>query len=209
MSELQYFGWNLATLGFLGTVIFSLVRAWTFEEQRKLVWKHQSGESISILWLLYFIVLHGIVFVYGLDTQRLALMINGLLTVCALPLLVGLWKFQGLTFFEKMIGVASCPIFVFVCVTSLKEQFFFYFSLGGIVFSFLQPLEIWKNKSSGVVDVRFHAMSLLNAFFWFLYAHTMDIWVLQVTSYLYGAIAILTILLWHIYRSNYTRLSSQ
>jgi len=175
------------------------------EQQRQLVITHRSGESISIPWLLYFVVLHGIVLLYGWSIHSVALIVNGLLTFCAVPLLISLWEFEGFTIIEYVLSGFFSIILIGAATTSFKEYFFFWASLGGVAVALLQPLEIWKNKSSGVVDLKIHITSFVSAVFWILYGYKMHIWVLQITSYAYLVIAAITIMFWILYRSELSK----
>jgi len=201
--ELNHLGWNALTIGFIGTLIFSFAEGWGVWQQNKAIWKNKSGESVSVIWFTYFTALFGIVFIYGLSTKSIALAFNGfLLTPLYIPLVVGLWKFKGFTKVEKICSACFLAAVIACVLVPYKDWFFLIFTVGNIFFSFTQPYEIWKNKSSGVVEIKLLVVFLASTIFWVTYAYASHDWVLEIITPCYLVIISLTTILWFKYRKH-------
>lgn len=199
--ELDHLGWNALTVGFVGVLLFSFVEGWGVWQQNKTIWKSKSGESVSVIWFTYSTALFGVVFIYGLSTKSIALTFNGLLlTLLYIPLVVGLWKFKGFTKIEKICSAFFLAIAIACVFVPYKDWFFLIFTAGNILFSFTQPYEIWKNKSSGVIEIKFLTVFLASTIFWMTYAYASHDWVLKIISPAYLVILSVTIILWFKYR---------
>lgn len=199
--EFAQFGWNALTVGFLGTVLFTFAEAWGLWQQKRAIWENRSGESVSVIWFLYVAAVLVVMTIYAITINSITLTFNGLvLGILHAPILIGLWRFKGYTKIEKTVGVC-CLIAVTVMLASpFKDWFYLLFSAGNILFSLAQPYEIWKNKDSGVVEVKLLAVYLASTLFFIIYSFAIGDWVLKIISPAYLVIITLTILVWFRYR---------
>ncbi len=199
--ELSQFGWNALTIGFLGAVFFTLVEAWGVWQQNRAIWKNQSGESVSVIWFSYFAALLAVVFIYGIAIKSILLILNGLLiSILHIPILVGLWRFKGFTKTEKVMCACFLAAVVAMVIAPFKDWFFLLFTAGNILFSLNQPYEIWKNKNSGVVEIKLLAVYLASTLFWLIYGFAIGDWVLQIVNPAYMVTLTITVLVWFKYR---------
>ena len=199
--ELQNLGWNAASVGFVGTLVFTVVEAWGLLQQNKAIWRSRSGRSVSVTWFSYFAALSFAYGVYALTIGSIALVFNGfVLALFHAPIIVGLWKFKGFSRVEKFLGACFLAAMAVTILTPAKDWFVLLFSFGSIVSYLAQPLEIWRRKSSGVVEIRLLAVYFVSTSFWVLYAFAVGNWVLRITCPAYLVILGATIALWFRYR---------
>lgn len=200
--ELEQLGWNALTIGFLGTMIFTLIEGWGLREQGKTIWRTQSGQSVSIITFCYFAALFSILFIYGLSVKSIAMTFNGIvLSVLHIPILRGLWKFKGFTKTEQLLSIAFLATVCTTLFVSFKDVIFLVISFGNIAALSMQPYEIWKEKSSGAVEIKLLAVYLTSTSFWIIYAYSIHDWVLQIICPAFLVIFSITTILWFKYRS--------
>lgn len=175
--ELQQFGYNATTVGFLGTVFFTLVQMWGLSDQAKKIRREQSGASIPMLLLSFFGGEQLAFLVFGLQTQRLAAVINGLLGFWYIRTYIaaahypdsggGRWWQYALLF-----GLAPCigwsasyrdalMMALIVIATSTLLQ---------------TPLNISRNKDVGTVDIRWLLTLTASMLFWTIYSYETRFW---------------------------------
>ena len=131
--ELEHFGWNVLTFGFIGALVFAFVEAWGLWEQNKEVWRQRSGQSLSVTWVIYgaFLMVSGAL--YGTSTGSIALVAAGTLVgLMHIPVLIGLYKFKGYTRWNH-----ALLLFLFVALWFMRESphkdwFFLAFSFGSV-----------------------------------------------------------------------------
>lgn len=200
--EFQNWGMNGITIGAVGTIIFTLLESWGLWKQNKMIWKFQSGQSISIVYFAYAGGVFAAVLTYGVAEHSLAMIINGFfLTALHLPILIGLWKFEGFSTWDKHITIGIVAYIVFMSLVSFKDILFMIFSFGNILFTCTQPWKIWQEKNAGAVEVKLFATYLVSTAFWIIYAYTIHDWVLQIICPCYFVLTTTIILLWFKYRN--------
>ncbi len=197
------FAWSAETVSFYGTIFLTLVMTWGLWQQNKAIWQNRSGKSIPVAMFSFSMFTNITVIVYGLSLKNLALLVNGFcFTIVRVFILVGLWKFKGFTKMEKFLTVGLLCVVAADIVLPHKDWFFLGFSLVGMAAALMQPIEIYKNKSAGVVSVRLLAVALLNTIFWLIYAFAIDNWVLEIINPYYLIVGIATLAFWWKYRKN-------
>lgn len=197
--ELQHFGWNMLTLGFVGTLLFTFAEGWGSWKQSKTIWFNESGQSVSIPLFTYLTFIFIATFIYGIATSSIALIFNGLLTLMQVPILLGLWKFKGFNKKEYGLLLILSLVAVAMIFSKSKDWFFLLISFGSIGFFLAQPWEIWKNKNSGAVEIKMIAAYFASTTFWVFYAFAIHDWVLQIICPSYLIILTATALLWYKY----------
>lgn len=198
--ELQQFGWNAVTVGFVGAVFFVLVELWGLWLQNRAVWRAKSAQSISVACFVYLAALFMSGFIYGVETKSIALMTSLPLSLIHIPILLGVWKFKGFSGTEKFITAGLAVVLVVMAIAPAKDWFFLLFSLGSAAALVGQPYEIWKNRDAGVVEITLLLVYLVSTVFWVIYGYAIHDWVLRITTPIYLAILVLTAVLWFRYR---------
>ncbi|XOU94173.1 MAG: SemiSWEET family transporter [Candidatus Kerfeldbacteria bacterium] len=195
--EINNFGWNAQTIGAVGILVFVGWNVWAMLKQNKLIWSKQKGTSVSIVWFAYFAGYQLIGVVYGFEIKSLTMVINGLSRgFFLIPILIGLWKFKGYNKIEK---ISTVLIFVAVCTSLIIpwiEWYFFIFSWGVLGTMALQPIEIWRNRDSGVVDIRMIIVYILAGIFWLSYVFTINDLVLMIFNSVSISIMMITLVIW-------------
>ncbi len=198
---LQQFGWNGVTIGSGGIIFFTFFGAWALWRQNQKIWATASGESVSIPWIMYTTGLYLAIVIYGLSIKSIALMINGSLRIpLCVMILIGLWKFKGFNKKECSLLAGLSVALVGMSMTPIKDVFFFGFTLGSFVFIAMQPLEMWRNKSNGVFEIRVPLVMISSNLFWMTYGFAIHNWVIKSTTFIYFGILGTTIVLWYKYR---------
>lgn len=201
--EINQFGWNVATIGFLGIMFFSLLGAWGLWKQNLAIWMAQSGKSVSVSYFSFYLAYFLSGFAYGLDRNSLALILHcGGRAVSHIPILIGLWKFKGLTRNEKFFSLLFFGGILLTPLLSAEEFSFFAYSVGGIFLYIAQPLEIYRNKDSGTVEPKLHYIYFGSATFWTIYGFATHDLVLEWTVPSNMVIALVTIALCHRYKNH-------
>jgi len=201
--NIPHFAWNAETIGFWGTIFFTFLVSWGLWQQKKSIWKNQSGKSIPVALFSFSAFMTVTILLYGLSLKNLALSINGFLyALIYIPIIVGLWKFKGFTKLEKILFLSFASVTVLNIVLPFKEWFFFGFSLASMAISLMLPIEIYRNKSIGVVNIRFIVTSFVNTIFWLIYGIAIDNWILKITNPYYLILGAINIALWLKYRKS-------
>lgn len=195
--EIQQFGWNAITISAIATMIFSVGEAWGIYKQNKKVWKKESGLSISISWFIYFMFMLASFFVYGFITHKIAIMFNGLVFIFVIPLVVGLWKFKGFTIFDYLIFAITLFALLIMIFLPIKPLMFLLFSLGSIACLTMQPIEMWKTKKVGAVEIRLIWVYFMSTCFWIIYAFF--VWDLLLLWIMFASLIVLSFILFFYY----------
>lgn len=198
--EWSQLGYNITTVGLLGTVFFTFLEAWGMWEQNTTIWRQKSGLSISVIWMSNSTALFASVLIYGLSSRSFALFFNGFLLLFHFPVMLGLWRFRGFTRIEKLLAILFLAIVIAALMLPIKDWAFFFFSIGSLLFSVMLPIEIWRNKNSGAVEIKLLAVLLASTIFWLIYAYTSGDWVLKINTPAYMVTFATSIILWFKYR---------
>ncbi|MFH0950874.1 MAG: hypothetical protein V1765_00155 [bacterium] len=195
--EFTQFGWNVLTLGFLGTTLFTGICTWVLWAQNKAMWTSRSGESMSVIWFPYALASYIVGLIYGIDSYSIALILNGLLLgLMHIPILWGLRKFKGFSKLEKILSLSYVIIIIIMIFTPFKDWFFLVFISGCIVFSLGQPFEMWRQNGIGVIKIQLLIVYALNSTFWLVYSYQINSWALQAINPPYLAVNIFNVIVW-------------
>jgi len=199
--ELKNFGWNVVTIGFCGTIFFTLLAAWGLWQQAKKIWQNRSGQSVSVFWFSYNIFLFSANIVYGSSIRSLALIFNGaLLSLMYFPVVIGLAKYKGFKPIQKWLFVLYFGLIILMIILPIKSQLYLLFSFVNIIALITQPWEIMRNKNSGMVEVKLILVYLASTLFWVAYAFAIKDWALQIICPTYLIIWVATLILWKKYK---------
>ena len=168
--EWRRWGWNLVTLTFWLTVLFTLIDGWGYRKQGETIWKNRSAESVSAITFFYGACLCWSYAIYAVFVGSIAVLFNGLvLGYCMFPLLRGVIRFKRLRNTEKVCCALSSLMIPAMLFLPWKGGMFFLFMSVALVSLAAQPLEIWRNKNAGDVDIRSMTVFALGVFFWASY----------------------------------------
>ena len=199
--EFRNFGWNALTVSFLGTVFFTILRAWAYWKQGRAIWRQRSGQSVPVVNYTYLTVAAAAMFVYGVETESVALIFNGSASVLfRTSIVVGLWKFKGFSRIEKILTALFIVGLAVVISIDIDPRLLMAFLVGTVFVSLLQPFEIWRNRDAGVDEIRLLVVGLVNSLFWLVYAFACDDWALKLINPCFTALSLVTIVLWICYR---------
>ncbi len=201
--ELQNIGWNLLSLSLVATISFSMTGAWGIAKQAKNILATRSGASVNTKWNIVFAIMYATWFVYGAETHSMAIMVQSIMRVPFIAIvLVRLWQFKGYTRSEISMVVLFTSAFLVVSTTVYIDTAFTIVSYLGAAAASLQPLEIWKKRSVGVVSIEMMWIYLASVMFWLFYglvAHDMRVFGMSIP---YITIYSTTIGLYYHFRNN-------
>ena len=194
--EWKLWGWNLATLTFLFTVLFTLIDGWGYKKQSETIWEKESAESVSVIVFFYSASVCYSYTIYSVFIGSVAVLFNGLVLGYNIFFLVwGILKFKNLTVTEKILCTLFSPMILAMLFLPWKDGMFFIFMMGGMFSLVTQPLEMWRNKSAGAVDIRAMTVFTLGVFFWSAYGFAIEKLAIAIPSMialvLYGLITLL------------------
>jgi len=195
--EVQQFGWNPTFIGGLGIAFFAFVGAAMLIKQNYDVWHNKSGKSVSITWTSYFLCMQMVVFFYGWEIKSLALLINGITRgVIYIPLLIGLNKFKRFSRRETWQMVLFITAALIMLAVPFKQIYFLFFSIGFALATVSQPLELYRVKEKGVLNIWMIVIFLMANIFWMMYGFTLGDWALIVLNTPLFVLFVITIALW-------------
>jgi len=200
--EYQNWGYNALTFSAIGTFLFTFLQMWSFGEQSKLIWTNRSGESVSVKMFSYWFFYWMAFSVYGIAGKSIAIAFNGLMFLATAPILLGLYKFKGFTFWEKgsFCVFSLIPVLMFYCPKAQKPTLLLILLMGVLFSIALQPYEIWQTKSAGSVEPKLLAVFALTSVFWFVYGIVIKDIPLIVFNPLAIVVILITLGLWRKYK---------
>lgn len=168
--EIQNFGWNISTFIFLVIIFFALFGVWGLINQTKKIWNNKSGKATSVTWYAVFMFMFASFLVYGIEQNKLGLIFMGVVRVLFyIPVLVGLWKFKKFKHIETFVIICLFAMLSYMIFSDNKAIMFLVFSYLGVGATALQPLEIWQERSAGVVSIKLLLIYSVSGLFWIAY----------------------------------------
>ena len=140
--------------------------------------------------------------IYGLRMHSLTVLFNAAQVIPFFLILLGVYVKRGFTLKEWEMAMGTLivvPIMYFMNVEGSKV-FLFVLLLGALPFLVRQPMEIYRKKAVGDIDVRLPYAFVVAAVFWFIYGITLRDWAITVSQLPLFVIFLTTILLYHKYR---------
>lgn len=166
--ETQYWGWNPATIGFIGTIIFTLWQGWGYIQQIKAV--DRSVDSISLPFFALSACAFCMAFVFGLATGRIAMIVNGTLAVLHLPIILAVGRIRGFSKPERLLLLALTAAVVIDIVLPLKGELMTLFAFGWVIGGGMQLARVWQSRSAGDLEPRLITAMLVATIFWAVYS---------------------------------------
>lgn len=195
LIEVKNWGFNQIVISSFFTMLFTFFQAYGLIKQNQKIWRHQSGESVSVL-LFFSTGAYFLAFIfYALDKNSLAMIFNSLLAIMYIPIMIGLIKFKKFRLFESIL----CPLsFLFIpamIITEEKDNLLFAFLMLSLVMIFSQVLEMISQGKTGSAEPKFIIIFCLTCFFWSVYAFSINNLVLEIFNtvavLLYGSMLVL------------------
>lgn len=174
--EYRLWGWNIATVGAIGTSIFTFFQGYAFMVQGAAVWKSRSGASLSIpasgFWASYFCTF----FLYALSIPSTAMAFNCLLIIPVLYMIAGLWMYSVPS--PREWGIVALS-FLAVPAMFVFPKALVYGSLliVAIATLFHQTFEVWK-YGPGVLRRSFVIIFLSTCAFWLVFTFMIGNWII-------------------------------
>lgn len=168
--EWQQWGMNILTVSSTGAIILALFQAWSFTRQGMAIWRERSGDSVSVKMFVYLLFYLISFVIYGISMKKITMIINGLLFIPVISIVAGLIRFKPFTRIERycLPLFSTMPIAMFFA--PYKQALFFCMLVGLLIAFSCPPLEIWRNKDAGVVEIRVVVASMVTNLFWTIYA---------------------------------------
>lgn len=168
--ELENLGWNILTIGFLATLVISVILAWGMLQQVATIWRHRSAQSIALPMFIGTGTLMLIQLLYAIDIASIALgFASATVGTTVLLVVFSTWRFRGLMAGEWVVLGLGLGAVLFTLLTPYKWLMFLTFSFVTVVSSSWQPITIWRNRSAGDLDKKLIWKLYVSTWFWILY----------------------------------------
>ncbi|MBI3956561.1 MAG: hypothetical protein HY340_01075 [Candidatus Kerfeldbacteria bacterium] len=195
--DFAWWGWNLRTVSFSGTFVFTALQGWGLVKQSDAIWNGRSGASVSNPWFIFNTALFTTFFLYGLTRLDLPIIANGgALAVLHIPILLGLARFKGITRPQRQFGFGLGIVVAAAGIVRLLGVVYLIGCFVAIAFYALQAAEIVKNKSRGVISIKLLGSYLASTVFWTVYAYMSNDWVLKIVAPMFLSVLVVMIVLW-------------
>jgi len=202
--EYKIWGWNLPTSIVIVSFVYLYLELWALWRQNKLIWSEKSGETVSIIWFSYYGIYALAGIVYGFQINSLTVVGTSLLLgLSHIPIVRGLWKFkqqQGtLMVYEKIQVMLFTLMVPAVFFLPAGGKTYAYFTIGIIYGLVIQPYEMWKSKSHGVLEIRVVVLYLGSSLIWTWIGFLLHIPLYMVFSPISSVCLIIILILWFKY----------
>ncbi|MDO8435275.1 MAG: hypothetical protein Q7S89_01170 [bacterium] len=205
--EYQKFGWNAATIVAAGMALFGLIEAWGTWEQHKTIERLGLGDSVPVLMFSFFIAYMGAFVFYGVYGRSIAIIVTAVpLVIVDICVLTALHRLKGFTRRERVLTyvfLSAIPAMALLSADGRKALFLL-LNLAAVWAIALQPIELWRTKNVGAVNVNMAVTYFLGTIFWIGVGFSMGDEVLKVTCSINLVLLGLTIVLWYAYRGKRT-----
>lgn len=199
--EYKEWGWNSTTVGSVGVFIFIFVEGWGLWKQSGTIWLEKSGTSVSFRWFTFIGAYFGATIPYGIYHESIAMTASAVVTtVLHIPIIVGLMKYKDLDISEIIQSVLYLLMIPVIILTEEKEFFYTLFSFGTIYALATQPLELYKTKDPGAVDIRLIAVYVVSTLFWIVFAFSIKSPALMIVCPCSLIILLTTGVMWRYYK---------
>lgn len=197
--EFRNWGWNATTVGFLGTVFFTIFQGWGLTKQLKTIKEKRSGKSIPVFLYGSFVGVYFAFGVYGYRCHSLAMILNGLLGLLYLRVYIAAVQFPDSDRWRAWhsIFLLLIPAMKY---TSHPQGLMGLILLVATSMLFQAPIEIYQKKSAGAVDLRYLATFTASASFWVIYSIGIMDAVVFASNVVAVAVMFVTFRLWFKYR---------
>ena len=130
-----------------------------------------SVESVSLKMYIYLFFLFLSFLVYGLEIKSLLLIFNGMLFLSCIVVIYEIVKIRRLNSADRCFLLLCFMAIVMMICFSFKDIFFLIFATGGVLVLFLQIYELYKEKTTGVVEIKLLIIYFITTLFFIYYAY--------------------------------------
>lgn len=182
-------------------IVFGILSTFALGKQTHTIYSKQSGSGVSVILYLYNLGFLTAAIIYGVRYQSFNLVLSCLVALALSSLIiVGLFQYKTWTRVE----CAAIPLAIFMPFAMLygakMDVLYAVFSIGSSAVLALQPWELWKQKTIGVLDIEPLVVFLASNAVWSTYALMIGALGLFVGSAVKVALLALTSILWFHYR---------
>lgn len=182
--EFQNWGWNVATLGFIGTMFFTLVQGAGVVKQTWAIWLRRSAESVT-LPIVMFMTISQIAFTgYGWMQSSLGIILNGFLFVPFGLEAATIIRFKGIDQLSKKVFLGSL-VFIPILLLAPRWCIDWVVAAGMSVSCILisqQIQEIWRSPNRGSLDITMLLCMAGSSTFWTIFGWAINNLVIGVFS---------------------------
>lgn len=184
-TEYVHFGLNAATIGALGTFVFTMLQGWSALKQNQQIWENESGKGIEVLMFGYTAFYFLAFCAFGVFVGSIAAVFNGLLGLLYIPILVGICKFEHIRLehiaFAITLGIAMIASMAVVSDKNLLLMSYLFIML---FFLAKQAWKVWRSNDMGELNLEYILVFLATCTFWTMYAFAIHSWPLEVFNVL-------------------------
>lgn len=197
--EFGKWGWNAITIGFIGTIVFTVFQGWGLIEQLRTIKVKRSGKSIPVLFYASFVGVYLSFGLYGCKLHSLAMILNGFLGFLYLRVYFAAVKFDDSDGWRIWHGIflLLIPLMFF---SSYPKTLMALILLGACGMLIQSPYEIFQKKSAGAVEPRYLATFAASASFWIIYTFSIGDWVVFASNVFAIVAMAVTFWLWSKYK---------
>ncbi len=190
--------WHSGTALTLIINLLTAVQVGTLIAQTRKVYVLRSSLGLSVITLTFYGFYFAAFFVYGIHKESLNMIVSGAQFVLYVPLLIGLWKYSGMTEQKQMkiYGPFLATIPFIMILVPWKEAFMLGLFAGILVSIWLMYRELKNIMGIGSVVIGFQYAFLLNTIFWFVYGVAITDWPLIIFNPLAAILLTMTIVLY-------------
>lgn len=200
-KEYAHWGWNMATLGALGTVVFTIYQVLMLQRQNKRIWGNKSGEAVSVTTFSFMCFFLTTFALYGYYGKSFSVVFNGAaMAPFELAILVGLWKYKGYTKKEWLSVILSFMMVPSMILLPWKDEVYMVCSIGSVGGLLFQPIEIYREKKAGVIDIGLVAACLCSTVFWLVFTYYAGLMFVFSISASIFVILLAIVFLWYKYQ---------
>ena len=199
--EYRNIGLNLVTLGSLGAIACTCAQAWGTLGQMKAIHREESGDSIPFGLFSYLVFFLAALAIYGMFLNSVTIVFAGsILAVLNLGILVSLSFYRDVSSKELAMIAVSILMVPAMILCPDKKALYLVFAVGSVFILIRLPLEIWRNRSAGVVRLSYLISFLLSNVFWTIYSHSIGDKAMKVICLSSTVVAGVAVILWFRYR---------
>ena len=200
--EYRNIGLNLVTLGSLGAIMCTCAQAWGILGQMKVIHREESGDSMPFGLFSYLVFFLATLAVYGMYLKSVTIVFAGVvLALLHLGLLVSLSFYRDVSMKDLALVALSILMVPAMIVVPDKNALYLIFAIGSVFISGRLPLEIWRNRSAGVMRLSYLMSFLISNVFWTIYAHAIGDGTMELICLSSTVVAGAAIVLWFRYKS--------
>lgn len=170
--EFVNFGWNPATVSFVGTILLTIFQGWSLFKQSSVIWKNRSGQPLFASLFIYSASYSGMLLVYGILEGRIANVFNGLLFIPYLMVVIAFYRFERFYSLDRLASI-TFPLLILIMAVLEKShdrQLFFFFGAALVVVPIIgQARNLSRIGKIGSIEPSYAISLMVSNLFWAVY----------------------------------------